>query len=73
MAERITIDIVGSEVGIQYYPETSEAEFRDEMLARELGLHALAVQAIVHRQQRGIPIPDVLIGIAQAQTFQQLV
>jgi hypothetical protein len=73
MPESITINIVGQEVGIQYHPETSEAEFRDEMLARELGLHALAVQAILHRQQQGVPVPAVLIAVAQAHTFRELV
>ena len=72
MAECITIHFVGREVGIQYHPETSEAQFRDEMIAREMGLQVLAAQAIEHRQRQGIPIPAVLLAIAEAHTFHDL-
>jgi len=33
MAEIITINIVGPEVGIQYHPESSETTFQDEMVS----------------------------------------
>ena len=72
MAESITISFVGREVGIQYYPETSEAVFRDEMIAREMALQVLAAQAIQHRQERGISIPATLVAIAEAHTFHDL-
>lgn len=69
MTESITINFVGGEVGIQYHPETAEATMRDEMLARELAINALAAQAMVHRQNHGVPIPLVLAEIVQAHTF----
>jgi len=47
MAESISINFVGREVGVQYHRETSEAAFRDEMIAREMGLQVLAAQAIL--------------------------
>lgn len=72
MAERLTVDFVGREVGIQYYPETSEASVRDEMLAGELALHALAAQAVAQRQQYGLPVPAALLTIVQAHTFHDL-
>ena len=72
MAESITINFVGREVGIQYHPETSEAAFRDEMIARKMALQVLAAQAIEHRQRQGIPIPAVLVAIANAHTFHDL-
>lgn len=72
MAESITINFVGREVGVQYHPETSEAAYRDEMIAREMGLKALAAQAIHHRQPNGIPIRAVLVAIAEAHTFHDL-
>ena len=72
MAERITINFVGREGGVQYHPETSEAEFRDEMIAREMGLHVLAAQAIEQRRLAGTPIPAVLVAIAEAHTFRDL-
>ena len=55
MAESVTINIVGNEVGIQYHPESSEATFQDEMVAREISLEALASQAIDHRRKNGLP------------------
>ncbi len=72
MAESITINFVGREVGVQYHPETSEAAFRDEMIAREMALQVLAAQAIEHRRQQGIPIPAALVAIAEAHTFHDL-
>ena len=72
MAESITIHFVGREVGVQYHPETSEAAFRDEMIAREMALQVLAAQAIQQRQQQGIPIPAALVTIAEAYTFHDL-
>ena len=72
MAESITINIVGREVGVQYHPETVEATFRDEMVAREMGLQVLAAQAIEHRGRQGLPIPPALVAIAQAHTFHDL-
>jgi hypothetical protein len=71
--ERITIDFVGGEVGIQYYPESAEASMQDEMLARELALTALADQAIQLRQRNGLPVPETLLAIAQAHTFNDLI
>ena len=72
MAESITINFVGREVGVQYHPETSEAAFRDEMIAREMGLQVLAAQAIEHRRREGVPIPATLVAIAEAHTFHEL-
>lgn len=72
MAESITINFADHEVGIQYHAETQEATFRDEMLARELALNALAAQAIVHRSERGIAVPPELVAIAAAHTFHDL-
>jgi hypothetical protein len=72
MAEQITINIVGNEVGVAYRPDTSEAVFRNEMHARELALNALASQAILHRQQSGIPIPQVLLDVVNERTFRDL-
>jgi hypothetical protein len=72
MAEQITIDIVGNEVGVVYRPDTSEAVFRNEMHARELALTALASQAILHRKQSGIPIPQVLLEVINERTFRDL-
>lgn len=72
MAEHISIDFVRREVGIQYHPETSEATFQDEMIAREMALQVLAAQAIQHRQQRGIPVPATLVAIVDAHTFHDL-
>jgi len=72
MAEKITINIVGPEVGIHYHPESSEATFQDEMVAREMGLQVLAAQAIEHRTRNGIPIPQALVAIAEAHTFHDL-
>jgi hypothetical protein len=72
MPESITITFAGREVGIQYHPESPEATFRDEMLARELALHALAAQAVVHRAERGIPVPPALAATVQAHTFHDL-
>ncbi len=72
VAESITINFAGREVGIQYHPETSEAAFRDEMIAREMGLQVLAAQAIEHRQRQGFPIPTALVAIADAHTFHDL-
>jgi hypothetical protein len=69
MAETITIDIVGQEVGVQYYPETVEATLRDEMVAREMGIQVLAAQAIEHRARQGLPIPQILVAVSQAHTF----
>lgn len=72
MAESITINIVGSEVGIQYHPESSEATFQDEMVAREVGLQVLAAQAVEHRSRNGLPIPAALVAIVEAHTFHDL-
>ena len=77
MKERITIHFAGradggQEVGVHYHPETSESTRQDEMLAKETALHTLAVQAIIDRQQTGLPIPEALITIANAHTFQDL-
>lgn len=72
MAESISINFVGREVGVQYHPETSEAAFRDEMIAREMALQVLAAQAIEHRRRQGIPIPVALVAIAEAHTFHDL-
>jgi hypothetical protein len=49
MAEAITINIVGRKVGVQYHPESVEATFRDQIVAREMSLQLLDVQAIEHR------------------------
>jgi len=70
--ESIATKFVGREVGVQYHPETSEAAFRDEMIAREMALQVLAAQAIEHRRQQGIPIPVALVAIADAHTFHDL-
>lgn len=72
MSEHITINFVGREVGVQYHPETSEAAFRDEMIAREMGLQVLAAQAIEHRRREGVPIPAVLVAMVEAHTFHDL-
>jgi hypothetical protein len=72
MAESITINIVGPEVGIQYHPESCEATFQDEMVAREMGLQVLAAQAIEHRARNGLPVPAVLVAVAEAHTFHDL-
>ena len=53
-------------------PILSEYELRDEMLARELALHTLALQAISLRQRIGMPVPDALHILVQAHTFQEL-
>lgn len=77
MKESITIhfemgDNGGQEVGVHYHPATSEYGLQDEMLARETALHTLATQAIIHRQQVGLPIPTVLIDLLNAHTFKEL-
>ena len=72
MTERITIHFEGQEVGIEYHPETSEAEARDALRAYELGLHALTLQAIRYRQLTGLPVPAVLTDLANAHTFREL-
>ena len=72
MAESITINIAGREVGVQYHPETVEATFQDEMVAREMGLQVLAAQAIEHRARLGLPLPHVLVAVAEAHTFHDL-
>lgn len=72
MAESITINFVGREVGIQYHPETTEATFRDEMIARETGAHALIVQAIQHRLRHGIPLRASMVALAEDLTFNDL-
>ena len=72
MAETININIVGREVGVQYHPDSAEATFRDEMVAREMALQVLAAQAIEHRGRQGLPIPPALVAVAQAHTFHDL-
>jgi hypothetical protein len=72
MAETITINIVGQDVGIQYHPESIEATFRDEMVAREMGLQVLAAQAIEHRARNGLTVPQALVAIVEAHTFHDL-
>ena len=72
MAETVTIDIVGQEVGIQYHPDSIESTFRDEMVAREMGLQVLAAQAIEHRTRHGLPVPQALVAIVEAHTFHDL-
>ena len=72
MAESITINIVGREVGVQCHPESIETTFRDEMVAREMGLQVLAAQAIEHRARQGLPIPHALVAVAEAHTFHDL-
>lgn len=72
MAESITINFAGREVGIQYHPESPEATMRDEMLARELALNALAAQAIAHRMDQGLSVPPVLAAFVEAHTFHDL-
>lgn len=57
---------------MQSHPDTPEATFRDEMVAREVGLQVLAAQAIEHRSRQGLPIPDVLVAVAKAHTFHDL-
>jgi len=42
MAEQIIINIVRPDVGIEYRPESHEAELADRLAACELTLHALA-------------------------------
>ena len=72
MAERIEINIVPREVGIRYFPDSPEAVFKNEMMARELALNALAVQAIRFRQQAGLPVPAALSAVAEACTYLEL-
>lgn len=77
MKESITIHFEGrrdggQEVGVHYHPATNEWEMQDEMLARETALHTLAVQAILQRQQNGLPVPEALVIVAQANTFHDL-
>ncbi len=52
--------------------QTNKASFRDEMIAREIALQSLAAQAIVHRQNSGLQIPEVLVSIVNAHTFHDL-
>ena len=49
-----------------------EQDFRDEMIAREMAMQALAAQAIEHRQRKGVPIPAVMFAIVEAHTFHDL-
>ena len=72
MAESITIRFEGREVGIQYHPETSEAELHDEMRACEIAIHAMVAKAIQNRQQVGMPIPEALVALFNAHTFHEL-
>lgn len=77
MKERITIHFAGradggQEVGVEYHAETSEWTLHDAVLAKETAAHALVVQAMLDRQHLGLPIPEALIIMANAYTFQDL-
>ncbi len=70
--ERITIHFEGTEVGIEYHPETPEAELRDALRATEIGLHALAQHALRQRQEAGLALPPVLQAVVDAATYREL-
>ena len=70
--ERITLHFERQEVGIEYHPETPEAELRDAMRATEIGLHALAAHAIRQRQETGLAVPPALLALVEAHTFREL-
>jgi hypothetical protein len=72
MAENITINFAGPQVGVKYNAETSEAVFHDEVIAIEIGVQVLAAQAILNRQKEGRPVPSVFVAIVEAHTFKDL-
>jgi hypothetical protein len=70
MQERIIINIVRPEVGVEYQPATSEAEITDMAAAIELGLHALAQKAVEIRREIGRGVPPVMEALVQAHSYK---
>jgi len=68
--EEIVLTIVRPEVGIEYHPSTSEAEFGDRRAAVDLALHALARHAIDLRQQQGMPVPEALEALVNSELWR---
>ena len=68
--ERIIITIARPEVGVEYLPETQEAEVGDQQAAIELALHALAQRAVELRRGVGRGVPPVLEALVNAHTYK---
>lgn len=70
MAEQIIINIVRPEVGVEYVPESQEAQPADQLAACELALHALGRRgqdlcAALHR-----PCPEVVANLVRSDLWR---
>jgi hypothetical protein len=70
MAEQIIINIARPDVGIEYRPESNEAELADRLAACELALHALAQHVRELRGMLGLSCPDVVENLAVSDTWR---
>lgn len=70
MTEQITIDIVRPEVGIEYHPDSQEAQPQDQLAACELALHALARRVQLLRAALNLPCPAVVENMARSDLWR---
>lgn len=71
MAEQVIVNIVRPEVGIEYRPESQEAQPDDQLAACELALHALAQRVQVLRAALGRPCPEVVVNLISSDLWRQ--
>ncbi len=57
MSEQVIVNIVRPEVGIEYRPQSHEAELGDQLAACELAFHTLAHHVRELRQALRLPVP----------------
>ena len=71
MPEQIIIDIARPEVGIEYFPESREAQPEDQLAACEVALHALARRVQVLCAALNRPCAEVVENLVRSELWRQ--
>lgn len=70
MAEQILINIVRPEVGVEYRPESLEAQPEDALAAYQLGMHALARQVQMMCRALSQPCPEAVETVVRSDLWR---
>jgi hypothetical protein len=69
--KRITIHLDGENTWLEYHPISPEDQIEDQRLAVEMGLQALAIEAVRRSDQENIPVPDVVRELAETELWRE--
>ncbi len=69
--KRITVHLDGENTWLEYHPISPEDQPEDERLAVEIGMQALAEEAIRRCEQDHLPVPEVIRELAEAEIWRE--